>query len=158
MTKPAPKPGQLDTLPPSIAELIKDSRLPVDTDSPVEICQRLAVIEDDMARLQPALAEAAFRRLTHDDYIDQVQAAIKPEGANAEERKHSVAAVMQDKYGAVLDERAKATAAFRACEKAFEVLDSRRSILQSMLKLHLREQEPKHGQGAGQTGHLRNAA
>jgi hypothetical protein len=121
---------------------------PVDTDDPVAICARLAEIEDELALLQPKLARAAHWRERYTRDLERVTGSIRPEGSNTEERKFSIAQHLEQNYAPVLDAQTRAEAEYAQHTKAFDLLDSRRSILQSCLKRHLREQEPRHGQGA----------
>lgn len=133
----------------ALQRLITEPAAPVDTTDPHAIAQRLASIEDALARLQSVAAEIAYQRIVRRHALDEAEKSIEPQGANAEARKHHVASVLGAKFPNEVAAKVEAEAHYAACEKAHELLDSRRSILQSALKLHLREQEARFGQGAG---------
>jgi hypothetical protein len=122
---------------------------PIDTDDPVAICARLGEIEDELAMLQPKLSRAAHWRVRYADDIARVIGSLRPQGANAEERKFNQAQHLEAHYGeALLDKKTAADAEYAQHTKTFDLLDARRSILQSCLKRLLRDQEPQHGSGA----------
>ncbi len=124
---------------------------PVDTTDPHAICARLAVIEDELAYVSNQLARAAFWRKSYNDERTNLEQELyaQTEGT-IPERKAQLHSLLLSDPGGLLGRQSVAEAKYAQYSKTFDGLDTRRSILQSCLKVHVREQTPQHGQGAHQ--------
>lgn len=120
---------------------------PIDTDNPAAICDRLGAIEDELAFVGNELSRAAYWVKKYDRQIDELASNLYPRTTGTiPERKHALdALVALDPLSAKLNE---AEAQYAKYTKDFVTLDSRRSVLQSCLKMHTREQEPRFGEGS----------
>jgi hypothetical protein len=122
---------------------------PVDTSSPVAICERLGDIEDRLAFVTNELSRAAYWRRKYKALIEIESKVLyaQTEGT-IPEREAAVMRILAGDNSELPQKLGEADATYDRYAKEFEGLDTRRSILQSTLKMHLREQEPRFGEGS----------
>ena len=123
---------------------------PIDTDDPVAISHRLGEIEDELAFIGPKLSSAAYwlKKLTGQIQLDSQLAYAGTEGT-IPEREAKVAMILAGDVEQLPQKLILAEATYARYCKQFEVLDTRRSILQTAMKPHVKDQEARYGQGAG---------
>ncbi len=121
----------------------------VDTTSPTAIIARLAVIEDEMAFVTNQLARAAYWRTKYKGEIDVASDVFYPRTAGTiPERKSQLTAMLVNDVSRLPEKFNEAEATYQRYTREFDGLDSRKSILQSCLKVHTRESEPRFGSGS----------
>jgi hypothetical protein len=119
----------------------------VDIDSPAAICNRLGQIEDRLAFVTNEVSRAAYWRKKYSTHLDRLGANLYPQTSGTiPERKFELEKLLG--LDPATDSLAEAEAQYAKYAKEFEGLDTRRSILQSCLKVHTREQEPRFGEGS----------
>lgn len=125
---------------------------PVAMDSPHAIMEGLSQIENALAMLQPFYTWAAYWKTKYKDQVDRVSTRMYADTTGTiPERKSQVAATLAMDASGIMDKYGEACSEFARYDKAFEVLDSRRSILQSALKIHLAEAtQSRFGKGGGE--------
>lgn len=149
--------------PRSALDLVKTAG-PVDPDDPNAICHRLAELEDAIAVISGELARTALRIQEADRAYAVWQRNLWPstaaEGKTVTDRTQALHRMMaaDAESHAALTEMQAARAAQKYGRELMDGCESRRSICQTLLKPHLNEQQPKFGQGAGRTDHLREAS
>lgn len=124
----------------------------VQMDSPASIMEGLGEIENALAILQPFYTWAAYWKTKYKDQVDRLTTRLfgNTKEGTIPERKAQVQGLLEMDEGDIMGKYAEACAEFARYDKAFEVLDSRRSILQSALKIHLAEaSQSRFGQGGG---------
>lgn len=122
---------------------------PVDTTNPVSICDRLAEIEDEVAFISNELARAAYWRKKYSKEIETLTLVFYAQTSGTiPERKAQVGALIAGDNGRLPDKLASAEANYAKFNALFEGRDTQRSILQSILKTHGREQDPRFGEGS----------
>jgi hypothetical protein len=110
--------------------------------SPAQVIERLETIEQDLANRQNEWEEAAedLARVTREWTLALAMVMLTVEGASKEKREATalttLAAQQPDLYERLTESEAKVN----ANQKAFNVLDRRSSIGQSILRAHTREQ------------------
>lgn len=123
---------------------------PVQMDSPASIMEGLGEIENALAILQPFYTWAAYWKTKYKDQVDRMTTRLfgNTKEGTIPERKAQVQALLEMDPDDIMGKYGEACAEFARYDKAFEVLDSRRSILQSALKVHTAElTASKFGQG-----------
>lgn len=123
---------------------------PIDTDDPVAISHRLGEIEDELAFLGTELSSAAYwlKKLKGQIQLDSQMAYLSTEGT-IPEREAKVAMILAGDPTELPQKLILAEATHARYKQQFEILDTRRSILQTAMKPHVKDQEPRYGQGAG---------
>lgn len=123
---------------------------PIDTTNPAAICDRLGQIEDELAFVSNELARAAYWVKKYKGTIDlQMKVVAYPQTSGTiPERESQALAILVNSPEQFPEKLVRADAAHAHYKQQFEGLDSRRSILQSCLKMHTREQDPQFGNGS----------
>lgn len=119
----------------------------VDTDSATAICQRLAKIEDRLAFVTNEVARCAYWRKKHTSHLAKLAANLYPQTTGTiPERKAATDKLLA--LDPASDSLEEAEAQYAKYRQEWDGLDSRRSILQSCLKVHTGEREPRFGEGS----------
>lgn len=123
---------------------------PIDMSSPAAICDRLGRIEDELAFVSNELARAAYWVKKLKGTIDlQLKVVAYPQTSGTiPERESQALSLLANSPEQLPEKLVRAEAAYAHYKQQFEGLDSRRSILQSGLKVHTREQDPQFGNGS----------
>jgi hypothetical protein len=133
----------------------------VRTDSAAATAGALGILEDEMAEMEHWYANAAgdvaaweheYRRLFLLKREELKQLGVWPKGTTETEKKNDIDYALQVEHEHELRAFAEAAKTKAIGDKLFASRDARRSIGQTIMKLHLRD-EDQYGQSArGQAG------
>lgn len=124
----------------------------VDPNDPAAIMNRLAEIEDRIAVAAPQLGYWSGRLAELKDARKRIELSLWPSlpvTKLAKDREAVVQATLEADPSNLCDHLVAADANYEVWKVAFDSLERRASIMQSLLKRHSRADEPsQHGQGS----------
>lgn len=144
----------MTVMPTSAEPVVRHHRdeAPIDPTDPAAIMLRLAEVEDKIATCAPTLSYHAGRLIELKDARKRIELSLwpsLPETKLARDREARIQATLEADPSGICDLLVAAEANYEAYKVAFDALERRASILQSLLKRHSRADEhPRHGQGS----------